>query len=62
VHTKGGWTLSIAGWVIFGLFVLWCLGFVHRHFAEREPRDRQPTGQQRKHAAGFVRQHLPHRA
>ena len=36
--------MSIAGWVIVGLFVVWCLEFVHRHFSERVKEPRNPQG------------------
>jgi len=33
--------MSLAGWVIVAIFVVWCLGFVHRHFTERAEESRQ---------------------
>ena len=33
--------MSLAGWVIVAIFVVWCLGLVRRHFTERAEESRQ---------------------
>ncbi len=50
--------MSIAGWVIFGVFVFWCLGFVRRHFSERVKEPRAPQAAARPHSR--VTRLVPH--